>query len=37
MILKSIIEHELLRDIDPTTNIINKLAKEKSKKCNIKQ
>jgi len=31
------IEHELLCDIDNTTNIINKLAKEKSRKCNFKQ
>jgi len=37
MILKSTIEHERLRDIDPTTNIMNKLAKGKSRKCNIKQ
>jgi len=37
MILKSTIGHELLCDIDPTTSIINKFAKEKSRKCNLEQ
>jgi len=37
MILKSTTEHELLCDIDTTTNIITKFAKEKYRKCNLKQ
>ena len=37
MILKSTIKHELQYDIDTTTNIINELAEEKSRKRNLKQ